>query len=288
MSGGDGGGFVWPPRAPGDVPVSGASVDGPPAGPDRERPGGWWHAFETLWLSPTRVPLEQRLAGGVWAPEPISASCARCGQSVGTHEETEFGCATCVGTRPAWSRAVRLGVYEGELRDWVQEVKFERGWRLGESLGELLGRRLREQGFEGVVVPMPTTWRRRMARGIDHALCIARGVARGGELPIVRALRREHRLTQRAVPESRRRANVAGAFRVDPRGLSRVGGRDVVVVDDVLTSGATMSAACRSLRRSGGGNGGDGGADVDGVLVGSVWCGILAVTPSAGARERVR
>ncbi|MEM1424671.1 MAG: hypothetical protein AAGH64_11800, partial [Planctomycetota bacterium] len=60
---------------------------------------------------------------------------------------------------------MRLGSYEGALIDWIHEVKFERGWRLGEDLGAMLGERLVEQGFAGVVVPMPTTWRRRMARG---------------------------------------------------------------------------------------------------------------------------
>ncbi len=228
----------------------------------------WWAEMEALWLSPTRVPVRQRMVMGGWEPEAVSASCARCGQSVGVHEETEFGCASCVKTRPAWARAVRLGVYEDELASWVQEIKFERGWRLGEDLGVLLGERLREAGFDGVVVPMPTAWRRRMARGIDHSLAIARGVAKGAGVPVVRALAREHRSSQRAVTPSQRVANVSGAFRVRRSVARRIGGRDVVVIDDVLTSGATMSAACRCLKKNGGAG------------VGPIWCGVLSVTPT--------
>jgi predicted amidophosphoribosyltransferase len=147
---------------------------------------------------------------------------------------------------------VRLGEHSGLLRDLVHEVKFS-AWRgLGTQLGRMLGRSLegamaaaRLDPARTVLVAMPTTYARRMGRGIDHARVIARGVRDVTGLPIIRALDRSHRRSQLTVPVSARAANVAGSMRPVP-GV-HLGGWTVIVVDDVKTTGATMGAACRAL-----------------------------------------
>jgi predicted amidophosphoribosyltransferase len=229
-----------------------------------------------MWLIPDAPALDERIAESGWTPDAPGAWCDRCGSTVGPFEESEFGCAQCRGARPAWDRAVRLGEHSGELRQWIHEVKFTRFHALGTRLGRLLGTQLRLCGLAGdrvVICPMPTTWRRRTVRGIDHAGAIARGAALELSAPSRRLLTRRHRPSQQSLPASARRRNVSGAFaRRD--GVS-IGRRHVVLIDDVTTTGSTAQAAARALRR------GLRGED----RPESVWLAVLAVAPRPGTDE---
>ncbi|MEO1129035.1 MAG: phosphoribosyltransferase family protein [Planctomycetota bacterium] len=255
--------FVWPPRSLPD------GDDEPRTREPNEAPAAddVWTRFERTWLSPVAEPLSRRIADGLWAPDAPDAFCDICGSDVGPYEASEFGCAACCARRLPWSRFVRLGRYAPPLERWVQEVKFGAFHALGRDFGRLLGCALREAGVleslgaAPVIVPLPTSVRRRMVRRIDHAGVIAQGVARELGASLVRALRRGHRPSQRAVAPSERAANVRGAFRA--RGVG--GGRSAVLVDDVTTSGATLRAAARELRRAG---------------WGELWVACVAVTPA--------
>lgn len=226
-----------------------------------------------MWLVPDAPALEERIALSGWAPDPLGAWCDRCGSTVGPHEESEFGCAQCRGSRPAWDRAVRLGEHAGELREWIHELKFTRFRAVGIGLGRLLGKQLRACGLpeeSPIVCPMPTTWRRRTARGIDHAAAIARGAAIELKAPSGRLLTRRHRPSQQSLPASGRRRNVSGAFA--RRKDADVGGRHVVLIDDVTTTGSTARAAARALRRGLRGS----------ERPASVWLAVAAVAPRPG------
>ncbi|MDX2116074.1 MAG: phosphoribosyltransferase family protein [Planctomycetota bacterium] len=281
------GAFVWPPRGDRDI-------DGPrPRSADAvvvETPSpttmteSWWTRVERAWLDPVAEPLARRAARAGWAPDEPARYCDRCGHDIGVFERSEFGCSSCRNTRPPWDRFVRLGRYETPLSDWVCEVKFTRFRVLGLQLGRLLGVALREagvlewRGAGGVaVVAMPTTWRRRFSRGIDHAGVIARGAARELGVPVVRVIARRHRPSQRSVAVSDRPGNVSGAF----FGVRRPrDGTRLILVDDVMTTGATLRGACRGLRKENPGSGNSGG-------MGEVWVGVLSVAGSEPARQGV-
>lgn len=245
--------FVWPPaptpESPGAAPIAPA-IAPPSAAPGRaNRLVEALRAAERVWLAPTALPLARRMQEEGWSPDPFEAFCGRCGGGIGPYEESEFGCAACRDLKIPWDRFVRLGEFRDPLRQWVHEVKFT-GWRrLGDDLGRLLGERLLEAGLEmgrAVVVPMPTMIWRRTARGIDHSAILARGVAAAVEGRVVRGLRRSHRPSQRTLSPAERSRNVSGAFRRS--GREDFGGGPVVLVDDVRTSGATLSAAARALK----------------------------------------
>lgn len=136
----------------------------------------------------------------------------------------------------------------------VHALKYQ-GWR---EVAAVMGARMAaldpggEARERGVVVPVPTTRRRLRRRGYNQAALLARELARGLDRPLVDALRRsEGSRTQVALRPSERRANVRDAF--EPAGLHahRVAGVPVVLVDDVLTTGATVSAAASVLERAG-------------------------------------
>jgi len=268
-------GFRWPPAEPGGPERPGpAAPTGVATAPTATR--SVWRDLARVWLAPSAAPVDERAAAAGWAPEALGAWCDRCGVSVGPHEENEFGCAACRGSRPPWGRVVRLGEHAGPLRDWVHEVKFARFRTLGVSLGRTLGRRVIEAGGEGsewLIVPAPTTRRRRLARGVDHAGAIAAGVAAETGWPVRRLLARRHRPSQTSLPASERKRNAAGAFR--RRGGAGLAGARVLVVDDVMTTGATASAACRALVKG----------LKPGERPGTVWVAVVAVAPRPGTSD---
>lgn len=214
----------------------------------------WWREFEHAWLDPVAPPLDERARAAGWHADTPGDFCDRCGTGVGPFEADEFGCALCRGKRFPWSRCVRLGSYAPPLSEWIAEVKFTRWRTLGLRLGRLLGAQVRRVGAGGfdparlAIVPVPMSLRRRLARGIDHSRVIAVGVARELGAPVLDALTRKHGPSQRAVAPSERSRNVARVMR--PRRTLDLRGRHVLLIDDVMTTGATMRAAARALARA--------------------------------------
>lgn len=267
--------FTWPP-----VPVAEGARDAvtltaraAAASTRLERMTRAWARIEECWLDPVALPLPRRAAAEGWRPDEPSAYCDRCGRTIGAFEAGEFGCARCARERPPWSHFVRLGEYDPPLAEWIADVKFTRWSVLGFELGRWLGRRVREAGFvpgrDAIVVPVPTTWRRVLTRGIDHASAIASGAARELGCPLRQPLKRKHRPSQRAVAPSQRERNVANSFRCVRPGDVR--GRSVLLIDDVMTTGATLRGAARALR-------------TDGEGPKEVWACVLGVTPLRGER----
>lgn len=268
------GAFVWPP---GGSDERTRADDATAVAARGERSAWGW--IERDWLGVRAVSLRDRAVEAGWSPDGTGAYCPRCATSVGQFEADAAGCSVCREKRLAWNGAFRVGPYEGVLRDAVMELKFTAWRRVGREMGAMLGEAvamgLRGRGVDprlAVVVPVPTTFRRRMSRGVHHTLVLAREVASvcGGR--VERGLSRKHRPTQTSLPRSERARNMVGVFRVrGPERLAELAasGRVFVVVDDVRTTGATMTAACRALRA-----GLPRGAEV--------FAGVVAVTPFEG------
>jgi ComF family protein len=147
---------------------------------------------------------------------------------------------------------LRLGPYDGLLRDVVLRLKHANGEGLAELVGALWAEhaapRLRQLGAD-VVIPVPLHWWRRLQRGYNQSESLARALADHLQLPCrPRWLRRfRHTPRQTVQTPAQRWDNVRGVFRARPQ----VKGKTVLLIDDVLTTGGTASEAARALRAAG-------------------------------------
>jgi ComF family protein len=146
--------------------------------------------------------------------------------------------------------AYSFGPYDGKLRSLIHLLKYSGVRTLAKPLGRHLSLALpREERFD-LVIPMPLHWLRLWRRGFNQSGLLAREIARRNGIPLRNAVRRT-RLTspQAGLSNSKRRVNVAGAFAV--RRKSSVEGLRILLVDDVMTTGATASACASALKKAG-------------------------------------
>ena len=169
--------------------------------------------------------------------------CGRCGAPTAWPVER---CAECARRRLPYRTARAAVAYEGPARRLVVAWKEQGVRRLPTLLAELVTDAVAKPKADAVTF-VPGDPERTLWRGQNAAEALARALASRWELPLVAALVRTRRIPrQRGLSRSERRANVRSSFAAPGRG----GGR-LVLVDDVYTTGATVSAAATELRRSG-------------------------------------
>ena len=180
-------------------------------------------------------------------------TCPRCASTVGPHTDLSAGCFRCRKIKFHFESATRLGLYDGTLREVVLKMKQEQGELLAYRLGEFWGQVHRERFLQHdpqVLVPIPLHWHRRWTRGYNQSEEIARGLAKSLCLPLwnrclIRTRATPHQTSQTPTD---RWTNVRGAFRVARN--HPVNGLRILLIDDVLTTGATADAAATVLKQA--------------------------------------
>jgi ComF family protein len=190
--------------------------------------------------------------------------CAACWTALPRHPEDTCGCGAllhegiaCPRCRRATNplrRGASLGPHAGLLRRLVHAFKYEGRRRLAPTLAARLVREPAvRQVLEGdvVLVPVPLHPRRERERGFNQCTLLAQALAGVTGLPVCRdaLVRLRDTSAQAGLTAASRRANVEGAFAVRRR--CGLGGRVVVLVEDVVTTGATVRACASALLRSG-------------------------------------
>ncbi len=193
-------------------------------------------------------------------PEPLAAEyyCVQCrAPFISRFPLDELGrCGLCRRGARGFDAAYSFGFYENELRTLIHLFKYHGIQTLSAPLGKLLALALpRERSFD-VIVPMPLHWRKRWQRGFNQAELLAREIGRRTHTPVRNALRRvRYTDSQAGLTSARRRQNVSGAFQASRRAnlfsTQPLEGRSVLLIDDVITTGATAASCARALKRAG-------------------------------------
>jgi ComF family protein len=200
----------------------------------------------------TRVPVCEDC---LKSPAPLDAAyfCSVCNTPfMNAYPLDEKGvCAACRSGLRGFDHAASFGLYEGSLRRLIHLFKYSGMKPLAGILAAFMERALSiDAGFDAVV-PVPLHWRKQWDRGFNQSELLARHIARRRGIPVLRALRRKRATAvQAGLASAGRRRNVAGAFslRSDAEALA---GKRILLIDDVMTTGATASVCASVLKRGG-------------------------------------
>lgn len=197
-----------------------------------------------------------RLCGDCFARIDFIAAplCACCGLPFAFETAPDSLCATCIATRPPYARARSAARYGEPLRQAL--LGFKHGDRTDMATG--MARLLRRAGgpwlpAADLITAVPLHRMRLLSRRYNQSAELARALSAMSGVPALPDLLTRHRRTrsQGGLSGTARRRNVRGAFAVAARHANRPRGMHVVLVDDVMTTGATVEACARTLMRAG-------------------------------------
>jgi ComF family protein len=180
--------------------------------------------------------------------------CIKCGRPKRLASVEEELCPQCEETGYYFSRARAVGLYEGALREYLTDLKYRYRPDLGEALGMLLVEWVklhRDYQTPDVIIPIPIHFQKLAVRGYNQVELLANPLQKylGVSLKTDILIRDKLTESQNALNKEERFSNISDAFRVtDTRKLT---GAKVVLIDDILTTGATASEASRILLRAG-------------------------------------
>ncbi len=185
---------------------------------------------------------------------PGPPCCDACGLPFEYHLGDGALCGACTRRRPPYHRARAALTYDDNSRRLV--LAFKHGDRT--EAAPAFGRWLARAGAEliadaDLVTPVPLHWTRLFTRRFNQSALLAHGVSRMTDLPVAPDLliRRRRTPSQGRLSPPARRRNVSGAFTVRSSQAERIRDKRVLVIDDVMTTGATAEAVSRTLLRSG-------------------------------------
>lgn len=180
--------------------------------------------------------------------------CACCGTPFAEYLGDDALCAACLVRRPRFRRARTALIYDDHSRRLILPFKHGDRTDMARTCGSWMARAGAELLADSdLVTPVPLHWQRLFTRRYNQALLLARNLTR--EQPAKLApdllLRRRWTGSQAGLAAQDRRRNVREAFAIHPRWQARAKGKTVLLIDDVLTTGATVEACARALKRGG-------------------------------------
>jgi len=224
----------------------------------------WGAAFAPLvdLVYPPRCPAcgeglaaQEGLCATCWAELAIPGEpcCATCQRPFGPGLTDGMLCAHCLAEPPLHDGIAAATLYNEASRKLVLSFKHGRRIALASMLARMIGARLPDLDGPWLIVPVPLHRWRLWRRGFNQSALLARELGRLRSQPVLIDGLQRHKPTRMlgGLGKAARARALAGAIAVNPRAAGRIAGADVVLVDDVITSGATSDACVRALRKAG-------------------------------------
>lgn len=201
----------------------------------------------------TRAPVCETCLEGLVALRPAAGLCRLCG----TPRQAVAGelCGRCVAGEYDFDQARSFGAYDGVLRELVHLLKYARmrplARPLGRRLAEGFSREWKPEDFDAIVA-VPLSAARLRDRAYNQAELLARELARLSGIPYLGGACCRVRATpsQTGLTRAQRLENLRGAFAAGPR-AAQLAGKRILLIDDVFTTGATLTVCAQALRRAG-------------------------------------
>lgn len=206
-----------------------------------------WMPTHCLVCSEAGMAGQDACAACLAAMPWLQAACPRCALPLGPAEQGTTACGGCQRAPPPLEATTAAFLYGWPVDGLLRRFKFHQDLAAGRLLAQLLAERCRQAPRPQALVPLSLHVARLRQRGYDQALELARPLGRALDLPCVPALVRVRATRPQSELGSGARArNVRGAF-----GVQAALPDHVALVDDVMTTGATLHAAARALRKAG-------------------------------------
>src|ERR1700676_1022641 len=225
--------------------------------------GAWRHtarlaldiALPTLCVACREPVSGEGVCAKCWAKLSFIAPpyCPRLGIPFVYDPGPELLSMEAIANPPAYARARAAVRYDDVARTLVHALKYQDRTDLAPAMGRWMARAGREILREAdALIPVPLHWRRGWSRRYNQSGALARVIERQSGVKLASEALRRVRATEQQIGLSRpqRASNVQGAFKVAPERSADIAGRRVILVDDVLTTGATVDACARALLRA--------------------------------------
>lgn len=204
----------------------------------------------------TIVPNHGTLCAACWNEVPFISTpiCACCGLPLEMAVDEFTICGECLREHPPYSRARAAFVYNDKSRLLVMKLKYQDDLHLAPIFAGWLAKAGKNLiAASDIIIPVPLYWRRMVSRRYNQSLLLARGLSRHTGLPLLAdgLKRTRHTEKQAGLTRPQRLKNVQGAFAVAEKNIPLVKNKTILLIDDVMTSGATIHACTNALLKAG-------------------------------------
>ena len=203
------------------------------------------------------------IAGGNFCAEDFSKlhflskpSCAICDHPFEFKIDNEMICAACAQNKPEFDRALAVLNYDENSRILITNFKYFDQMHLAKYFAELMNRKAAEILYEvDFIAPVPLHKLRLIKRKYNQAAFLAKNIGKLSDKKVLLDLliRTKNNPPQAELNQKQRRKNVAGIFKVKEKYLPQIKDKNILLIDDVITTGSTVSACAKILKKKGAG-----------------------------------